>query len=47
MVNRDVKVDPYSMELYEIQKEKRELKKREKELKTRQKADMGVTPQGF
>ena len=39
MVNRDIKVDPYSMELYEIQKEKRELKKREKELKTRQKAE--------
>ena len=36
---RDLSVDPYSMELEEIRKEKRDLAKREKDLRQRQKAE--------
>lgn len=43
MSKLDIKVDPYSMELYEIAKEKKALAKREKDLKAKRKSEVHMT----
>ena len=43
MSKLDIKVDPYSMELYEIAKEKKALAKRERDLKAKRKSEVHMT----